>query len=133
MLLLFTFTFIFKEFPLYIWKIKLDDSFATTVTDGFANSFSQLEHTIEKIIKRNNATFQLISRIINFVCESPQVLPNDFKQDLRKLGNIDKISSLVGGRAQCPVSLSEKRPCSWQLNIRDKQKANYFLILSIFS
>ena len=41
-------------------------------------------------------------------------------QDLRKLGNIGKISNLVGDIAQCPVSLPEMK--LWQLQSKNMQK-----------
>ena len=45
-------------------------------------------------------------------------------QDLRKLGNIRKISSLGGHIAQCLVSLQELRLCQLQLKNTQKQVPN---------
>ena len=52
-----------------------------------------------------------VSGILNFVYELPHELPNDlrFFKGLRELGNIRKISKVIGGRAYCPVSFLEIR------------------------
>ena len=55
----------------------------------------------------------LISSIINLVCQLPDELPNDVRP--RKLGNIREILKLVGGKAQCPLS-----PCLKTLAIAAK-------------
>ena len=49
----------------------------------------------------------LISRIINFVCDLLQELPNNLRrktEDLRKIGNEKKFSKLGVGIGQCTVS-----------------------------
>ena len=53
-------------------------------------------------------------------------------QDLRKLGNIGKISNLGGHIAQCLVSLQELRLCKQQLKNKQKQIPNFSFLVQFY-
>ena len=70
----------------------------------------------------------LIPSIANLVYK----LSHELLNDLRKLGNIRKISNLGGYRAQCLVSLQELRLCKKQLKNTEKQIPNFSFPLQFF-
>ena len=74
----------------------------------------------------------LISSIANSVYELPHEVPNNKTQDLRKLGNIRKISNLGGHIAQCLVSLQEIRLWQQQLKYTQNLIPNFSFLVQFY-
>ena len=70
----------------------------------------------------------LISRIINFVCDLLQELPNNLRRktkDLRKIGNEKKFSKLGVGIGHCPVSPAPSPTKNIKIKLPQKQISKF--------